>query len=141
MRKLMASSLLALWPIMLPVHADEAWSTPIGEVIYEADLPDGRAVFSFPGEGGARLIAIFDGLAGVTSGRGYHAGVWVDPDAGTEGPCPAAMVDPLSGRTSHAWGQMDLIFTEPDSPGGWVALRGSCFDAATDYLIGTPLTE
>lgn len=121
--------------------ADEVWYTPIGEVIYEQDLPGGQAVFSFPGEGGSRLIAVFNGLAGVTEGRGYYEGAWVDPDAGTDGPCPSAMIDPISGSASHYWGQMDLIFTEPDFPGGWVALRGTCFDNATDYLIGTPLLD
>jgi hypothetical protein len=140
-RTLIATYLLLSLMTVSPVQADEAWSSPIGEVIYEADLATGQAVFSFPGEDGIRLIAVFDGLAGVAQGRGYYSGAWVDPEAGRSGPCPTAMVDPLSGEASHSWGQMDLIFTEPDYPAGWVALRGTCFGAATDYLIGTPLTR
>lgn len=131
--------LLASAAICLTAGADEVWSTPIGEVIYEQELENGQAIFSFPGEGGGRLIAVFNGLAGVSEDRGYFEGAWVDPDAGTEGPCPTAMADPVSGKLSHSWGPMDLVFTEPDFPGGWVALRGLCFEPATDYLIGTPI--
>lgn len=127
--------------LCLGAGADEVWSTPIGEVIYEAELPNGQAIFSFPDEGGARLIAVFNGLAGVSEDRGYYEGAWIDPDAGSDGPCTTAMVDPVSGKPSHSWGPMDLIFTEPDFPGGWVALRGLCFETATGYLIGTPLAE
>lgn len=119
--------------------ADEVWTTPVGEVVYEADLPTGEAVLSFPGETGQRLLGIFPGLAGTTTERGYFSGVWIDPDAGEAGPCPAAMADPVNGGTTHAWGRMDLIFTKPDFPGGFVVMKGICFDQATDYLVAEPV--
>lgn len=121
------------------VHADEVWTTPVGEVVYEADLETGEAVLSFPGETGQRLLGIFPGLAGVSDGRSFFAGIWIDPDAAIEGLCPGAMVDPMGGGTSFTWGRMDLIFTKPDFPGGFVVMKGSCFDPPTDYLIADPV--
>lgn len=119
--------------------ADEVWITPVGEVVYEADLETGEAVLSFPGESGQRLLGIFPGLAGVSEGRGYFGGIWIDPDATEHGPCPAAIADPVNGGTSYDWGQMDLIFTKPDFPGGFVVVKGSCFDDPTDYLVAEPV--
>lgn len=122
-----------------PAIADEVWSTPIGEVVYEEELVTGEAVLSFPGEAGSRLIAIIPGLAGVSTGRGFFSGVWIDLEAGEAGLCPAALINPADGRSSHAWGRLDLVFTQPDFPGGWVAMKGNCFDAPTDYLVGEPV--
>ena len=31
--------------------ADEAWNTPIGEVVYDHDTPEGHAVLTYPIEG------------------------------------------------------------------------------------------
>ncbi|MBA4225391.1 MAG: hypothetical protein C0456_02075 [Hyphomonas sp.] len=120
-------------------QADEVWTTPVGEIVYEADLETGEAVLSFPGESGERLLGIFPGLAGVSEGRGYFAGIWIDPDAATEGPCPGAMADPVNGGITYSWGRMDLIFTEPDFPAGFVVVKGACFDPPTDYLIAEPM--
>ncbi|PKP81265.1 MAG: hypothetical protein CVT79_11440 [Alphaproteobacteria bacterium HGW-Alphaproteobacteria-18] len=120
-------------------QADEVWTTPVGEIVYEADLETGEAVLSFPGESGERLLGIFPGLAGVSEGRGYFAGIWIDPDAAIEGPCPGAMADPVNGGTSYSWGRMDLIFTKPDFPAGFVVVKGDCFDPPTDYLIAEPV--
>lgn len=121
--------------------ADEVWTTPVGEVVYEQDLPGGEAVLSFPGELGQRLLGIFPELAGNTQSRAFFAGVWIDPDATEDGPCPAAMADPVNGGKSYAWGRMDLIFTKPDAPGGFVVMKGDCFDQATDYLVAEPVGE
>lgn len=120
-------------------QADEVWTTPVGEIVYEADLEGGEAVLSFPGETGQRLLGIFPGLAGVTEERGFFAGVWIDPDASEDGLCPGAMADPVNGGTSYTWGRMDLIFTKPDFPGGFVVMKGNCFDQASDYLIAQPV--
>lgn len=119
--------------------ADEVWTTPVGEVVYEQDLDTGEAVLSFPGEMGERLIGIFPGLAGVSEGRGFFAGIWIDPESAEDGLCPGAMADPVGGGKAYTWGRMDLIFTEPDFPGGFVVMKGSCFDQATDYLIAEPV--
>lgn len=139
MLKTIAGLFGTLLVISGPALADEVWTTPVGEVVYEADLPTGEAVLSFPGESGQRLLGIFPGLAGVSEGRGYFSGVWIDPDAGEAGPCPGAMADPVNGGTTHAWGRMDIIFTRPDFPGGFVVMKGICFDQVTDYLIGEPV--
>ncbi|MEL6860176.1 MAG: hypothetical protein AAFO74_17475, partial [Pseudomonadota bacterium] len=45
-------------------HADEVWSTNIGDVIYETDLDNGMAVLSYPTEGEVRGLAYLAGLAG-----------------------------------------------------------------------------
>ena len=120
-------------------QADEVWTTPVGEVVYEADLETGEAVLSFPGETGERLLGIFPGLAGVSEDRGFFAGVWSDPAGSEGGLCPGAMVDPINGGTTYTWGRMDIIFTKPDFPGGFVVMKGTCFDQATDYLIAEPV--
>ena len=120
-------------------QADEVWTTPVGEVVYEADLETGEAVLSFPGESGQRLLGIFPGLAGESEERGFFAGIWLDPESATEGLCPGAMTDPIGGGKAYTWGRMDIIFTKPDFPGGFVVLKGTCFDQATDYLIAEPV--
>lgn len=122
-----------------PAHADEVWTTLVGEIVYEQDLDSGEAVLSFPGETGERLLGIFPGMAGVTQDRAFFSGIWLDPDAKEDGPCPGAMSDPVNGGKSYAWGRMDLIFIEPDFPSRFVVMKGSCFDQATDYLVAEPV--
>ncbi|OYW86127.1 MAG: hypothetical protein B7Z22_07210 [Hyphomonas sp. 32-62-5] len=139
MRRIIAGLIGTILAISGHAAADEVWTTNVGEIVYEADLETGEAILSFPGETGQRLIGIFPGLAGVSEGRGFYAGVWVDPDAATDGLCPGAMTDPLGGGKAYTWGRMDIIFTKPDFPGGFVVMKGTCFDQATDYLIAEPV--
>ena len=111
----------------LNAAADEVWSTPIGDVVYEADTPEGWAVWSYPGLDARGTVYLKD-LAGVYEERGAYAGIWV------------AITNPVTGEAHYNWGRVDLVFTEPDFPGGWVALRGNCFNQPSDYLIGKPVT-
>ncbi|KCZ91725.1 hypothetical protein [Hyphomonas johnsonii] len=120
--------------------ADEVWTTPIGAVIYERELPNGDAVLSYPGiEAETRGLAYIHGLAQVYEGRGAFSGVWIEPDLADGEGCAVAIADPESGEARNNWGRIDLVFTEPDFPGGWVAIRGECFVQPDAYLIGKPV--
>jgi hypothetical protein len=122
--------------------ADEVWSTEIGEVIYEADLSNGQAVFSYPldSEDGWRGKAFLPGLAGVYTGRTTYHGYWVEPgSADGESGCAVEVSDPQTGDTSDIWGRVTLSFVEQDFPGTWVALRGDCFEEPYDMLVGRPV--
>ncbi len=133
------TALLVLGTAALPAMADEVWSTPFGEVIYEDELPTGEAVLTFPEvDGTTRSAAYLQGMAGVYTGRTYFEGVWVEPS--TEGDCPVSIAHPETGELTNHWGRIRIIFTEPDFPSGWVALRGDCFDDMDQYLVGKPVT-
>ncbi len=136
--------------------ADEVWSTPIGDVVYETDLPEqGIAVWSYPLDQGAIIEvdndaeegidpapngrAFIYNLAGVYEGRGAYTGVWIEPEENTSELCDTAIVNPLTGDEARNWGRIDLIFTEPDFPGGWVAIRGDCFGNPDQFLLGKPI--
>ena len=138
--------------------ADEVWTTQIGDVIYETELPQQKiAVLSYPLSDGDALpvdndaeegidpaprgrVYIYD-LAGVYTGRGAFTGVWIEPEGTRDESdlCDTAIVNPETGATVYNWGRVDLVFTEPDFPGGWVAMRGDCFDHPDQYLIGKPV--
>lgn len=123
-----------------PVIADEAWSSEIGDIIYERDLESGEAVLSYPfGEGDARGFAYVEGLAGKYEGRGAFTGVWIESDI-TEGEaCNVSIADPETGEARNNWGRLDIVFTEPDFPGGFVAMRGDCFEEPGSYLVAKPV--
>ena len=139
MLKLVATG-LAVCALGLSAAADEVWKTEIGEVVYEADLDNGWAVLSYPIDEDLRGLAYFEDMAGAFTNRGAFSGVWIEPDHDGVAPCPVAIAYPDTGEASHNWGRVELIFTEPDFPGGWVALRGSCFETPENYLIGKPKT-
>ena len=123
----------------LNAAADEVWSTPIGDVVYEADTPEGWAVWSYPGLDARGTVYLKD-LAGVYEERGAYAGIWEEPESSDIELCDVAITNPVTGEAHYNWGRVDLVFTEPDFPGGWVALRGNCFNQPSDYLIGKPVT-
>ncbi|MBY9066002.1 hypothetical protein K1X12_03780 [Hyphomonas sp. WL0036] len=139
MIRTVAMSAIALLSVSGVAGTDEVWTTPVGEVVYEQDLDTGEAVLSFPGESGERLLGVFPEMAGVTEGRVFFGGYWVDPDAREDGPCMSAMADPINGGATYAWGRVDLIFVEPDFPARFVALKGNCFDQPTDFLVAEPV--
>lgn len=125
----------------LPAAADEVWSTEIGDVVYERDLDNGMAVLSYPttfDETTPRGFAYLNGMAGVYTGRLSFDGIWIETGEGQQ--CPVAISNPETGEPEYNWGRVELIFTKPDFPGGFVARRGYCFEEPSENLIGTPVT-
>ena len=121
--------------------ADEVWTTPIGDVVYERELPSGEAVLSYPAaDGEARGLGYIEGLAQVYEGRGAFSGIWIEDDLPPADGCYVSISDPESGAPRNNWGRLELVFTEPDFPGGWVAIRGDCFNQPDSYLVGKPVT-
>jgi hypothetical protein len=119
---------------------DEVWSTPIGDVVYERDLPTGEAILSYPAaDGEARGLAYIEGLAQKYQGRGAFEGVWIEDDLPPSDACNVSISDPETGIPRNNWGRLELVFTEPDFPGGWVAIRGDCFNQPESYLVGKPV--
>lgn len=123
-------------------HADEVWTTEIGEVIYERDLENGMAVLSYPlGYEELRGEAFIMGLAGEYEGRGRYDGIWFEmSEEPRTGLCDVAMAHPETGEPMFNWGRVELIFVDPDFPGQWIAQRGDCFDVPSDVLVGKPVT-
>ncbi|MGB3626498.1 MAG: hypothetical protein WA989_11740 [Henriciella sp.] len=123
-----------------PALADEAWSTEIGEVIYDHDTSEGHAVLTYPIEGSEmRGIAYVDDLAGEVEGRTAYTGVWIEPDDSGSETCAYAIADPETGEPRRTWGQFEMVFIKPDYPAGWVIKRGYCFSDPVEFLVGTPI--
>jgi hypothetical protein len=140
MLKRLTSCLLMAGAVMaISAHADEVWSTDIGEVVYEADLPNGMAVLSYPTDSNIRGRAFIAGLAGEFTGRTGYEGVWIEAD-GAAGLCDVAIAAPDTGEKSHNWGRVRVIFVDPDFPSTFVALRGDCFDDPSEMLVARPIT-
>lgn len=118
-----------------PVLADEAWSVDGMTMYYEADLDNGMAVLSVPGEG---KFFIQD-LAGVYEGRGSYDGIWIAAEDYSS--CDIAIVNPQTGEQSYSWGRVRMVFIDPDFPSRWVALGGECMeDPDEDPIVAMPLT-
>ncbi|MEM9939060.1 MAG: hypothetical protein AAF768_09455 [Pseudomonadota bacterium] len=130
-------AITALSFLTVPAVADEMWSTEIGVVLYEVDLPNGDAVWSYPLENTEwRGTAVLVDFAGSYNDRTTYTGYWIEPASadGVSG-CSAEMRDPFAEGTSDVWGRLIVSFIEP---GTWVALRGDCFDEPEAMLVGTP---
>ncbi len=119
--------------------ADEVWSTEIGDVIYESDLENGMAVFSYPTDGETRGLAYLSGLAGVYTGRTAYDGIWMEP-ATEAGTCDVEVAAPETGEVSNNWGRARVIFVDADFPSTFIALRGDCFSEPTEMLVARPVT-
>ena len=140
MLKRLTSCLLMAGAVMaISAHADEVWSTNIGEVVYEADLPNGMAVLSYPTDSDTRGRAFIAELAGEFTGRTGYEGVWIEAD-GAAGLCDVAIAAPDTGEQSRNWGRVRVIFVDPDFPSTFVALRGDCFDDPSEMLVARPIT-
>jgi hypothetical protein len=123
----MLAALMAL--TACPALADEVWSTPAGEIVYEKVLDGGMAVFSMPA-----LPLMYDAAADATGWvyipdlanadgvRSFHEAFWI-----VEGMqfCPMAMVAP-DGRKSYAWGRAQIAFDLPSVPSGFTMISGLC---------------
>lgn len=139
MKKFYVAAALMIGAAM-PAIADEAWSTEIGEVIYDHETDQGHAVLTYPIEGSeVRGIAYVDDLAGQYEGRTAYTGVWIEPDDSGSETCAYAITDPETGEPRRTWGQFEMVFTEPDYPSGWVIKRGYCFEAPVEFLVGKPI--
>lgn len=138
-KKLASGMLIASAVIAGAAHADEVWSTEIGEVIYEADLANGMAVLSYPTDNDARGRAFVAGLAGEYTERTGYEGVWIEAD-GEAGLCDVAIAAPDTGEHSNNWGRIRVVFVDPDFPSTFVALRGDCFDDPSEMLVARPIT-
>jgi hypothetical protein len=113
----------------LPVAADEVWSTPAGQIVYETVLDGGMAVFSMPAQplmydatAGATGWVYIPDLANADGVRSFHEAFWI-----VEGMqyCPMAMVAP-DGRKSFAWGRALIAFDAPSFPSGFTMITGLC---------------
>lgn len=135
-----ATLIAAALAVTAMAAADEVWSTEIGDVVYEKDLPDGTAVLSYPLDGmEERGLGYIDGLASVYTGRTSYSGVWVEPSSDEVLHCKYAIGNPETGALEWNWGRVEMIFIEPDFPGSWVIKRGTCFDELDQYLVGKPI--
>ena len=140
MLKRLTSCLLMAGGVMaISAHADEVWSTDIGEVVYEADLPNGMAVLSYPTDSATRGRAFIAGLAGEFTGRTGYEGVWIEAE-GEADLCDVAIAAPDTGEHSNNWGRVRVIFVDPNFPSTFVALRGDCFDDPSEMLVARPIT-
>lgn len=91
------TALLGLSLIGLSAIADEVWSTPIGDVVYEDETDDGWAVWSYPGLTERGTVYIKD-LAGVYEGRTAYAGIWIEAESPGIELCDVAVTDPATGN-------------------------------------------
>lgn len=121
--------------------ADEVWTSEIGDVIYDHDTGDGHAVLTYPIEGSdVRGLGYIAGLGGVYEGRTAYTGIWIEPDDAGAPACDYAITDPETGEPRQTWGQVEMIFVEPDFPSSWVIKRGYCFEPLSEFLVGHPVT-
>lgn len=120
LRYLISALVITLLPLVS--LADEVWTTPEGDIIYEDDV-DGMAVLSYPLLD-VRAMIYFPGLAGNYSARSTHEGFWI---ANEPGPCPVVMESP-DGVRSRSWGRAVIRFDVPEFPSDVTMWLGSCFN-------------
>ena len=65
-----------------PVAADEVWTTPWGEVVYESKIGD-VAVWSYQYDAKSKGYAYFPGPAGNYDNRSSHEGYWIEDAHGS----------------------------------------------------------
>ncbi len=124
--------------ICLGAMADEVWSTPGGDVVYEKDLGE-VAVLSYPlDQDELRGHAFISGLGGNYDDRGHFTGYWSEPEIEEDGLCPMAIVDG-NGLTTRNWGRVTMTFLDTGFPSSWVAVRGHCFEEPSQHLVGNPV--
>jgi hypothetical protein len=126
-KQFVAAALLSV--AALPALADEVWTTPLGDVIYESDLKNGMAIFSAPAAiimgdapADARVWIYIPDFAYAIDNRYFHEAFWI-----VEGMdyCPMGMSGP-DGRESRAWGRAQLAFDVPTFPSSFSMNMGFC---------------
>jgi hypothetical protein len=115
----------------MPALADEVWSTPYGDIVYESDLPNAVAVLSAPREamtgeiGGEPVTVHVLGMtANVVDRTGLFEGYWFAQ--GNTGYCETQMTAP-GGKATNNWGRVRVYFDRPEFPTGFTMLVGTCF--------------
>ena len=113
--------------------ADEVWTTPEYDVVYEADR--GRTAIWSYGDGVGTVF--IDGLAGNFSDRGSYSGYWVQESSSLR--CDTYR-EGADGEPTYHWGQFELTFIDPAFPSRWYANFGLCDREPSIHLDGTPVT-
>jgi hypothetical protein len=113
--------------------ADEVWASTYGKVVYESDSGT-TAVWNYVRLGIPGVIYI-DNLAGVTQGRGFYQGYWVQPKSGVKCKTARKMRD----KSSYYWGNFQIEFLDPNFPSRWRAIWNYCEKKpTTETWSGTP---
>lgn len=134
-RLLTIASFFAL--VGLPSLADEVWTSPTGDIVYESEMA-GDAIWSFyhPADGsGATLI--IPGLAGNYDERSTHEAYWIGNSPGL---CLSTMTHP-SGVSGNTWGRAIVSFDEPAFPTSLSIAMGDCFGPIYAFIRGSSTAE
>lgn len=125
------ATIAALALLATPALADETWTNPAGQLVYEADMGH-IAVLSFPigatplaqAGGAPRAQVYFPGLGGNFDNRSVHDGYWAMPGTPV---CTASLTTP-DGTSTQTWGRARIVFDRAAFPTGFTMLIGSCLD-------------
>jgi len=128
LKPLILSSLLSLSPYA--VTADEVWTTPQGDIVYEQDAPE-AAIWSMP-INGAIVSLYFPGLSFNYNNRSTHEGYWIS-DGATD--C-TAMLYGSDGRGSRSWGRAIVTFDGAAFPSDLTLWWGDCFAQPSHPIRG-----
>jgi hypothetical protein len=112
-----------------PAMADEVWTSPMGDVVYEADV-NGAAVLSFTQVDGFPATLVIPGLAGNFDNRSTHEAFWIGSGAGD---CGVTLSLP-GGPEGSLWGRALVSFDRPSFPTSFTLTFGWCFDPLSTSL-------
>lgn len=127
MKHFVAAAMVSL--AALPALADEVWTTPLGEIVYERDFKNGMSLFSAPATAilgdappDARAWIYIPDFVYSIDNRFFHEGFWI-----IEGfdYCPLELAGP-DGRKSRSWGRAQIAFDQPTFPSGFTMVTGFC---------------
>ena len=122
---------------LLPMAAmaDENWtSAQYGEIVYEKEVGDTAVLSMAGGHPGSRVYIYLPGLAGNTTERGEFNGYWIES---APGECASEKTG-ADGLQSNLWGDVQVEFESPGSPGGFIMRMGSCGGEFTDEAWADP---
>ncbi len=122
MRSLLAAVLLL--SVSVPAFADEAWTTPRGNIVYVEDIGD-IAHWSFAyqyGDDNLVLDIYLPGLPSTLNQRGTYEGYFLIQDSNE---CGSNEQSP-NGWSSGTWGNITVVFDKPSFPSGFDIWAGLC---------------
>jgi hypothetical protein len=117
-----------------PALADEVWSTPIGDIVYERDM--GTVAIWKQNANDTTYTYYILGLGGNTAERYFHTGYWLAPGAGN---CDVAITGPDK-QTSTTWGHVSVAFDFGGFPSGFTMQTSACGEPMDGFLRAEPLT-